>query len=100
MKDAIEMNIRGLKCDNPNCDYKDMTIKAEEYKKYVNSKCHKCGEILLTKADYRNTKFLLGMVNLANKIFPKREAEEVITMSVKMNGTGNMEFDVKEVGGD
>lgn len=97
MKDAIEMNIRGLKCDNPKCDYMDMTIKVEEYETYLNAKCPKCGEILLTEADYRNTKFLLGMVDLANKIFPKRKDDEkVATMSVKMNGSGRMDFNIKE----
>jgi len=97
MKDAIEMNIKGLKCDNPDCDYIDMEIKVEEYGKYLNTRCPKCGEILLTEADYRNTKFLLGVVDLANKIFPKRKDDEkVATMSVKMNGSGDMNFDIKE----
>lgn len=97
MKDAMEMNIKGLKCDNPNCDYINMEIKVEEYEKYLNTKCPKCGEILLTEADYRNTKFLLGVVDLANKIFPKRkDGEKVTTMSVKMNGSGDVRFDIKE----
>lgn len=97
MKDALEMNIGGLKCDNPKCDYIDMTINVEDYEKLVNSKCPKCGEILLTEADYRNTKFLLGVVDLANKIFPKRKDDEkVVTMTVDMNGSGDMDFKLKE----
>lgn len=97
MKNALEMNIGGLKCDNPKCDYIDMDIKAEDYEKYVGSQCPKCGEVLLTEADYNNTKFLLGMVDLANKIFPKREIDEKeITMTVNMNGSGNMNFDIKK----
>lgn len=97
MKEALEMNIKGLKCDNPECDYIDMTIEVEEYENYINAKCPKCGEILLTEADYRNTEFLLGMVDLANKIFPKRKDDEkVVTMSVNMNGSGDMDFKIKE----
>lgn len=97
MKDAIEMNIKGLKCDNPNCDYIDMTIKVEEYEKYVNSKCPKCGEILLTEADCRNVKFLLGITELANKIFPKRKDDEpTTTMVVNMDGSGEMNFKIKD----
>lgn len=97
MKDALEMNIGGLKCDNPKCDYVDMSINANEYEKWVNSKCPKCGEILLTDADYRNTKFLLGMVDLANKIFPKRKGDEkTSTMTVDMDGSGKMDFRIKE----
>lgn len=98
MKEALEMNIKGLKCDNPECDYMDMEIKVDDYERYVNTKCPKCGEILLTEADYLNTKFLLGVVVLANKIFPKREEdEEVVTMSVDMDGSGKMEFNVADV---
>ena len=97
MKNVIEMNIKGLKCDNPECDYIDMDIKVEEYEKYLNAKCPKCGEILLTEADYRNTKFLLGMVDIANEVFPKRKDDEkVVTMSVNMNGSGDMDFKIKE----
>lgn len=29
MKKALEMNIGGIKCDNPNCDFNDMTVKFE-----------------------------------------------------------------------
>lgn len=97
MKNVIEMNIKGLKCDNPECDYIDMDIKVEKYEKYLNAKCPKCGEILLTEADYRNTKFLLGMVDIANEIFPKRKNnEKVSAVSVKMDGSGYMEFEFKE----
>lgn len=97
MKDALEMKINGLKCDNPKCDYIDMSVNVEDYEKWVNVKCPKCGEILLTEADYRNTKFLLGMVRLANKIFPKRkDDEEVAIMSVDMDGSGDMKFNIKD----
>lgn len=98
MKEALEMNIGGLKCDNPSCDYINMDIKAEYYERYVNAKCPKCGEILLTQADYLNTKFLLEMVKVANKIFPKGDDdEEMVTMSVNMDGSGKMEFNVVDV---
>lgn len=97
MKDALEMNIGGLKCDNPKCDYVNMDINVEDYEQWVNSKCPECGEILLTENDYRNTKFLLGVVKLANKIYPKRKDDEQVTvMTVDMNGDGDMDFKIKE----
>lgn len=97
MNNAIELNIGGLKCDNPNCDYIDNEIDAKDYEKYLNSKCPKCGEILLTEADFNNVKFLMRMAEFANKIFPKREPEEkVITMKVDMNGSGDMDFKIQD----
>ena len=88
MKNALEINMSGLKCDNPTCDYVE---------KWVNVKCPKCGEILLTEADYNNTKFLLGIIDLGNKIFPKRrDDEKYVTMTVEMDGSGDMNFNIKE----
>lgn len=97
MKNALEINISGIKCDNPNCDYDDMSIKVEEYEQWLNKPCPKCGENLLTEDDYRNTQFLLEVTKIANKIYPKIEDDEkIVTMSVKMNGTGDMKLDIKE----
>lgn len=97
MKDAIEVNIGGLQCDNPKCDYNDMSIKVEDYKDWVNKPCPKCGAILLTENDYKNVQFFLGVAKLANEIYPKREDDEkVATMSVLMNGTGNMKIGIKK----
>ncbi|MBB6622049.1 hypothetical protein H7E67_01270 [Clostridium gasigenes] len=97
MKDALEMNMGGIKCDNPNCDFNDMNVNAEDYKEWLNKPCPKCGENLLTEEDYRNTKFLLEMVKVANRIYPKRkDDEEIVTMSVAMNGDGEMDFNIEK----
>lgn len=97
MKDALEMSIGGLKCDNKDCDYVNMDIPTENYEQWVGAKCPKCGEILLTEEDYRNTKFLLGVVDLANKIFPKRREDELVaTMHVTMDGSGKMDLNIEE----
>jgi hypothetical protein len=64
---------------------------------WLNKPCPKCGENLLTEEDYRNALFLIKMVETANKIYPKRkDNEEVSTMTVAMNGSGNMKIDIKE----
>lgn len=51
MKDAVEMKLGGLKCDNPKCNYNNINIKVE---------------------DYENTSI----------------------MTVKMDGSGEMEIDI------
>lgn len=96
MKDALEINIGGLQCDNSDCDFKDMSIKVEEYEQWLNKPCPKCGENLLTEDDYRNAQFLLEMVKVANKIYPKRNDDDAVaTMSVKMNGSGEMDLNIE-----
>lgn len=45
----MRMNIYGLKCDAPTCDYNDPTVKLEEYEANIGKPCPKCGESLLTQ---------------------------------------------------
>lgn len=97
MKDALELKIQGIKCDNPNCDFKDESVKVEDYDKWLNKPCPKCGAILLTKADMTTTKILMNMVKVANKILPKRkDYEKVVESDIKMNGTGKVDFEIKD----
>lgn len=95
MKSPVELNIYGIKCDA--CDYYDMSVKVDEYPKWINKPCPKCGENLLTEADYNNVKMLMEITKIVNKVTPSNESnEKPITMSVNMNGTGNMDFEIKE----
>jgi len=85
--------IYGLKCDNPTCDYHDDTILREEYERYINFPCPKCGSILLTQADYDAVIFLekiektfikLGL----DKIFPGKT-------SIELHGNGLIDADIR-----
>lgn len=96
MKKAVDMEIKGLKCDNPKCDYSDMSIKMEDYENWIDSKCPKCGEILLTEVDYNNVKILQRITSLTNNIFGEIEDDsEVTKMTVNMNGTGEMILEIE-----
>lgn len=97
MKDAIRMDVKGIKCDNPNCDFVDMSVEFEDYENWLNKPCPKCGSNLLTDHDYFITKALFAVTNVVNKIFPKREDdEEDVCVSVEMNGTDKIKFVQKE----
>jgi phage FluMu protein Com len=95
MKSAVEMKIHGIKCDD--CDFVDEQVNVEGYESYLNKPCPKCGANLLTEADFNNVKALMAIFNAANNIFPEREEdEEIVKMSVEMNGTGDMNFNLKK----
>lgn len=66
----LSLNIGGIKCDNPTCDFKDDSVKVEEYPQWLNKPCEKCGENLLTQEDYDQTHFVIGMVNALNEMNP------------------------------
>lgn len=96
-KKVVQLDISGIKCDH--CDYRDMSIKYKEYDKFVNSKCPKCGENLLTEADYKTTKIMVGICNVINfvcypfSIFVKNKTVEYA--SAEMNGSGKVEIKTK-----
>ena len=97
MKNALEINICGIKCDNTNCDFMNMSVKVEDYDKWLNRPCPKCGENLLTDDDYRNVQFLLAMGKIANEIYPKIEDDEsIVKATIDMNGTGNINIAIND----
>ena len=97
MKQAMTAMIGGIKCDNRECDFMDDSVKVEDYNNWLNRPCPKCGENLLTEEDYNNVQLLMSMVNTINGLYPEGipENEEEIAMSIDMNGTGEMNFNIR-----
>lgn len=63
MENNIEgLEAGGIKCDNPECDYRDDTVKMEDWESYVNKPCPECGENLFTEEDYNKTKNFLNIL--------------------------------------
>lgn len=92
---AIDYKIKGIKCDNPSCDYKDETAKLEDYQLWLNKPCPKCGQNLLTEKDFEAVKNLINLVKIINWImkpfmflFTKKKTK----VSVEMDGTGKVDF--------
>lgn len=67
-KNDNDVIISGIKCDNPECGFKDMTIKFEDYPEWVNKSCPWCGENLLTKRCYKKIKKMKRKVERWNAI--------------------------------
>ena len=65
-ENKIKLEGSGIKCDNPECDYKDMTVAVDDYPNWVDKPCPKCGENLLTKEDYLAVKQLYAVIELLN----------------------------------
>lgn len=95
MREALELNIKGIKCDK--CDYMNEDVKFEDYESWLNKPCPKCGANLLTQEDLESTKALINLTNLVNRILPKAPSDEKrVTMDVEMNGTGEMHLKLKD----
>lgn len=92
---TVTINISGIRCDS--CDYKIEDVKFEEYDKYKNMPCPKCGANLLTQADIDSTKMLISLANMLNDFLPEPDEESVIVKgSVEMDGTGKVDLVIKE----
>jgi hypothetical protein len=97
---AIILNIRGIKCDNPDCDYRDPMVEFHEYKDWLNKPCPKCGANLLTEKDLAALRRLIKLtafINWLMKPFIKESQKaEKVTLLAKMNGTGKVTFRLKD----
>lgn len=61
----MEMDVHGLKCDGPNCDWNDMSIPFDDYANHVNAPCPECGENILKEEEYQQ---LLQMKQSVDKL--------------------------------
>jgi hypothetical protein len=83
---AITYEIGGLECDAEGCDYEDTEAKFEEYDKYLNQPCPKCGANLLTEADLKSTRLMVGAANLLNEFLGEQpDGQEVLNVAIDMD---------------
>lgn len=68
MENSIEVQEMGLICDNPKCDWKDETVRSDQYLDWLNKPCPKCGENVLTDQDYENVQKMFEAVKLLNRV--------------------------------
>lgn len=101
MNNIVDLVGGGIKCDNPECDYADQTVKIEDYKKWLNKPCPKCGSNLLTEADYKNVRLLVWLTNTTNKICNTTHKtthdsseNEQSTIAFHMDGSGDVNIEI------
>ena len=92
-------NLGGIKCDNPNCNYKDESVRSEEYYKWINKPCPICGHNLLTGKDYIAFNKSIDTINKINsfghklpkfiqKIISCPERKDTYNLTIDFNGSG------------
>lgn len=97
MTDAVTLTISGIKCDNPDCDYRDDSVTRESYLEYVNKPCPECGSILLTKADFEAVLVMEGKIIDINALTPESMLDGSETkFDLEMDGSGKIVISEKE----
>ncbi len=94
--EAITFNAQGIKCDNPKCGWRDVDA-AFDMDKFHNAPCPKCGENLLTDADYASLKFMMDMATVVNKHTKPKPDEVRLALEIKMDGTGQIKLGDVEI---
>lgn len=64
---AIVHEIKGIKCDNPDCGWCDMEAEFLP-EKWLNVPCPDCGSNLFTEAAYEQMKTTIAMINAINEM--------------------------------
>lgn len=102
MENQLGLTIKGLKCDNKECRYRDDTIHLNEYKLYIDAPCPDCGESLLTKEDYMQVQNIIALVDAVNsmKDLDSEGTEEQKKVTFNLNGTGEVAINVEEYKGE
>lgn len=88
MKPAVELRIKGIKCDAPGCNYRDDSVEFSEA--FLDKPCPQCGASLLTEEDLAFIKALEAQVDWFKTIIPQVEdgLEHEEVLRVHMDGTG------------
>ena len=67
---AITHEIKGIKCDAPDCGWSDMNAEFEP-EKWLNALCPKCGANLFTSEAYDQMKTMFGFTDAINELLDK-----------------------------
>lgn len=65
MEDAIEYTIKGIKCDNPKCNWEDNEAEFIP-ENWLNVPCPECGANLFTQASWDQMKTMQKFIDAIN----------------------------------
>lgn len=84
---AVRLVAVGIKCDNEDCDYKDMEADFDP-DEYLNKPCPQCGSNLFTLEDYQLLQSLEGAADIVNELFAGVDLTESPEVGVRISSDG------------
>jgi predicted nucleic acid-binding Zn-ribbon protein len=105
----IEVRESGIKCDNPMCDFRQ-EIPFEDRIKWIGRPCPKCGENLLTRADFEKSQELYDFLadpkweRLEEEIrnaYPEQKMKQIAVSFLQQredNGKDSLTIRINEAG--
>lgn len=96
---ACTVDIYGIKCDNPNCGWRDDTV-AFDPEWWLEMPCPKCGASLFTVQDYKAMKITWRIFTVINIImlpflvvYSLFRRPETTSARIEMDGSGLLRFE-------
>jgi predicted nucleic acid-binding Zn-ribbon protein len=93
-------NVGDLHCDTVGCDYQEPVLP-EDYTKYINKPCPKCGANLLTYEDYMRFQASLSAIEMINSMTEEelKELSQIEEISKKADEIAKMMegFDINDL---
>ncbi len=100
MEKNIEVEESGIKCDNPDCNWRDDTVTFETMEAWIDRPCPKCGENLLTEHDYNLAKSMMDKVAILNSMSAEEMREFTKqTLGITDEELNEMESELSDVTG-
>lgn len=87
---SIGVEAGGLVCDEPSCDWEDMSILIKDYEDLIEMPCPKCGSSVLTENDYNET---IDTIEQIEKMSGKTDDELRKIISDGMDSMDKSEID-------
>lgn len=94
------IKVVGIKCDNPECNFRDDSVQYEDYYLWLNKPCPKCGQNLLTEKDFMKCQKIMKFSKFLGKFIklPKDYNGEMdVKIRVNWNATEEKELDLRMV---
>ncbi len=94
MKRLIELQVTGIKCDMPNCNWRCDAVEFADYPQWLNRPCPRCHGNLLTQRDLDAVKKALRRIAIVNflfgwlLLFVKDRDAPVRRLPIDMDGRG------------
>jgi hypothetical protein len=94
----VQYELNGLRCDE--CDWKDETIPLDDYEKWLDKPCPKCGAIVLTHEQLGYLYMMIEIADVMNELdIPIDPNDDKVDMSISIDGSANIKLDIKENNG-
>lgn len=91
MTEAVVLDIKGIKCDAPGCDYVDDKAEFGDGMKWLGAPCPLCGASLLTVEDYTAIQLIKSAIALTNaEVGPVTGEGGRHSIPITLNGTGEI----------